>query len=55
MSAPVLSGPQLSNFETDLAERAGGAFRAGKGKSIEAAERYLEAARRVDDERPPSN
>lgn len=34
-----MTGPQLSKFETDHAVRAGGAFRADKGKSIEAAER----------------
>ncbi len=49
--AVTVTSPPLSNFETDLAERAGGAFRAGKGKSIEAAERYLEAARLVAEAR----
>ena len=37
------AGPALSNYASDLAERAGQAFRRGAARSIEAAESYLEA------------
>ena len=36
------TAPVLSNFESDLAERAGEAFRLGHAKTIEAAEHYLQ-------------
>ena len=37
------SGPALSNYVADLAERAGAAYRRGRALSQEAAESYLEA------------
>ena len=46
-----MNAPVLSNYLADLAERAGGEFRAGKGKSVEAAERYLASARLIAEAR----
>ena len=40
-----MSGPILSNRLTDLAERAGEAFRRGQARTIEAAADYLETGR----------
>ena len=46
-----MTAPVLSNYLADLAERAGGEYRAGKGKSVEAAERYLASARLIAEAR----
>ena len=38
-----MTGARLSNYATDLADRAGAAYRRGRARTIEAAEAYLEA------------